>query len=248
VDVGTTGSASGYVPQPVTTAPIDWKMNPYLQVEGGFLGGLMLGAVPFGGVGQQLLDAADVLPHGTPEARRGLAVGLIVGGIVSVVGGATGEVLGGIASVTGIGAAVGVPAMVVSTGLVVGGVANIAAGIQGLMTTGAGSTSSQGAAPVAGGGAKTTPKPAATQYTPDQKALTELVDEASHGGRSPLPREQAETVLDWAQEYKHPGARATSNDVTGNHPGTQWNGKPHIHIPGAGRGGHIPVERGVKAR
>jgi hypothetical protein len=134
---------------------MDWKMNPYLQVEGGFLGGLVLGAVPFGGVGQQLLDAADVLPHGTPEARRGLAVGLIVGGIVSVAGGATGEILGGVASVSGIGAALGVPAIVVSTGLVVGGVGNIAAGIRGLLTTGSGLSTPrqppQGAAPAARG-------------------------------------------------------------------------------------------------
>ena len=43
-----------------------------------------LGFVPFGGVGQQVLDAADVLAHGTPEARRGLAVGLIVGGVGNI--------------------------------------------------------------------------------------------------------------------------------------------------------------------
>jgi hypothetical protein len=73
-----------------------------------------------------------VLPHGTPEARLGLAVGMIVGGIALTVGGFTGEVLGGAATVTGIGAAVGVPAMLVSTTLVVGGAGNIAAGIRGL--------------------------------------------------------------------------------------------------------------------
>jgi hypothetical protein len=42
--------------------------------------------------------------------------------------------------------------------------------------------------------------------------------------------------------------RAKPNDVTGNHPGTQWDGKPHIHIPGAGSGGHVPVEPGVRPR
>jgi len=41
-------------------------------------------------------------------------------------------VLGGIATTTGIGAAIGVPAMVVSAAVVTGGVANIAAGIHGL--------------------------------------------------------------------------------------------------------------------
>jgi len=43
-------------------------------------------------------------------------------------------------------------------------------------------------------------------------------------------------------------ARAKPNDVTGNHPGTKWDGKSHIHIPGAGRGGHVPVEPGVRPR
>jgi hypothetical protein len=70
VDVGTTGSASGHVPQPVTMAPTDWKTNPYVQVEGGFLAGLSLGLVPFGGVGQQVLEAAEVLPEATLDARR----------------------------------------------------------------------------------------------------------------------------------------------------------------------------------
>jgi len=128
--------------------PEDWVQNPYVQIEGGFLGGLMLGVVPFAGVGQQLLDAAEVLPHGTPQARLGLAVGQIVGGVITTAGGVTGEVLG---------AAVGVPGIVASTGLVVGGVGNIAAGIQGLsqslMSTGAGSTGPL-AAPAARGGAE----------------------------------------------------------------------------------------------
>jgi hypothetical protein len=52
-------------------------------------------------------------------------------------------VLGGAATTTGIGAAVGVPAMVVSTGMVVGGTGNVAAGIRGLtqamMSKGSGS-------------------------------------------------------------------------------------------------------------
>ena len=76
----TTGSSAGYDPQPATTAPEDRTQNPYVQVEGGFVAGLMLGMVPFGGVGHQLLDQGKVLPPGTPEARRGLAVGQIVGG------------------------------------------------------------------------------------------------------------------------------------------------------------------------
>ncbi|MGK3959481.1 RHS repeat-associated core domain-containing protein [Sorangium sp. So ce118] len=155
IDVSTTGRASGYVPQPVTTAPIDWSQNPYLQLEGGFVAGLSLGLVPFAGVGHELLDAAGVLPHGTPEARMGLAIGQIVGGLALTIGGLTGEVFGGITSATGIGAAIGVPAIAVSTGLVVGGVGNIAAGLQGLsqamMSQGSGSKVPQGMAPAASG-------------------------------------------------------------------------------------------------
>ncbi|WP_437730195.1 RHS repeat-associated core domain-containing protein [Sorangium sp. So ce1335] len=153
VDVSTTGSASGHVPQPMTTAPIDWSQNPYVQLEGGFVAGLLLGAVPFAGVGHGLLDAAGVLAHGTPEARMGLAIGQIVGGLALTIGGLTGEVFGGITSATGIGAAIGVPAIAVSTGLVVGGIGNIAAGIQGLsqamMSQGSGSKGPQATAPTA---------------------------------------------------------------------------------------------------
>ncbi|XXY22128.1 RHS repeat-associated core domain-containing protein [Sorangium sp. So ce216] len=155
IDVSTTGSASGYVPQPVTTAPIDWSQNPYLQLEGGFVAGLSLGLVPFAGVGHELLDTAGVLPHGTPEARMGLAIGQIVGGLALTIGGLTGEVFGGITSATGIGAAIGLPAIAVSTGLVVGGVGNIATGLQGLsqamMSQASGGRGPQAAAPVGGG-------------------------------------------------------------------------------------------------
>jgi RHS repeat-associated protein len=156
VDVGTTGNSSGYVPQPVTTAQADWIQNPQVQLAGGFLGGLLLGGVPFAGVGQQLLDVAEVLDHGTPEARLGLALGQIVGGVARTMGGLGGEVLGGIASVTGIGAVVGMPALAVSSVLVLGGVGNVAAGIRGLsqalMSQGSGSSGPQGTAPAARGG------------------------------------------------------------------------------------------------
>lgn len=37
------------------------------------------------------------------------------------------------------------------------------------------------------------------------------------------------------------------NDVTGDHVGS-WHGGPHIHLPGAGRSGHVPVEPGVRPR
>jgi hypothetical protein len=94
-----------------------------------------------------VLDAAEVLPHGTPEARRGLAVGQIVGGLITLVGGLTGEVAGGLAATTGVGALIGVPTIAVSSTLVVGGAANVAAGIRGLtqsmMSSGSGSSGPQ---------------------------------------------------------------------------------------------------------
>ena len=71
-DVDTTGSSKEKDPEPEDpTPPEGWTQSPYVQVEGGFIAGVSLGLVPFGGVGQQVLDAAEVLPHGTPEARGG---------------------------------------------------------------------------------------------------------------------------------------------------------------------------------
>jgi filamentous hemagglutinin len=68
----------------------------------------------------------------------------------------TGEVAGGLATTTGIGAAVGVSTIAVSTTLVVGGAANVAAGIRGLtqsmMSSGSGSSGAQATAPAAKGG------------------------------------------------------------------------------------------------
>ena len=155
-DVDTTGSSPE--PTPATVIPEDWRQHPTVQVEAGFFGGLLLGLVPFAGVGRDLLDAAGVLPTGTPEMMRGLAVGQIVGGIFTLVGGVTGEVLGGAASVTGIGAAVGVPAIAISTTLVVGGAGNILSGLQALtQATSSGSGSGSGppqAAPPAGSGVR----------------------------------------------------------------------------------------------
>ena len=151
-DVDTTGGSQEIDPLAATTAPEDWTQSPYVQIEGGFLAGVSLGLVPMGAVGHQLLDAGEVLSHGTPEARFGLAVGQIVGGIASMAGGVGGGLLGGATTATGAGAPVGVPAMVVSAGLVVGGAANVAAGIWGLtqaMSKGSGSTSPKAAAPTA---------------------------------------------------------------------------------------------------
>jgi hypothetical protein len=139
VDVSTLGSGSGVLPSPAAFVPPDWDKDPFVQGVGGFLGGLCLGAVPFAGVGQQFLDAAEVLPHGTPEARLGLAIGEIVGGALTTATGVVATLGGGAVSLTGLGALVGVPVVVGSATAVVGGLGNMAAGVRGLMTSGAGS-------------------------------------------------------------------------------------------------------------
>ena len=46
----------------------------------------------------------------------------------------------------------------------------------------------------------------------------------------------------------NPDRERDANDVTGNHLGTQWDGVTHIHLAGAGRGGHVPVDPGVRPR
>lgn len=81
------------------------------------------------------------------------------------------------------------------------------------------------------------------RMTPDQQALKELVDEATLGGRQPLTVDQAQTVLDWADEVGYPGVRAGPGDVS---VPSNWtaNPVPHIHFPGVGSG-HIPVDPGL---
>jgi protein-disulfide isomerase len=118
------------LPSPAAFVPPDWDKDPFVQGVGGFLGGLCLGAVPCAWVGQQFLDAARVLPHGTPEARLGLALGEIAGGFFTAVSGLAGEVGGGALSLTGFGALDGVPVIVVSTAAVVGEVGNVLAGVR----------------------------------------------------------------------------------------------------------------------
>jgi RHS repeat-associated protein len=159
-DVDTTGSSSEHGPHSATTAPQDWRQSPYVQIEGGFLGGLALGAVPFGAVGRLALEEARVMAPGTRSFQVGRSVGEMVGGFLCMVGGLTGEVAGAILTATGAGAAAGVPAMIVSAGLVTGGAANIGAGYQGLLQALKSPTSGSSAptAAPAAGGAKRGPK------------------------------------------------------------------------------------------
>jgi RHS repeat-associated protein len=153
-DVDTTGSSAG---PDVQGSPPDknWHENKYLQTEGGFIGGLGLGIVPYGAIGRQALEDARVMAPGTRDFSVGRSVGEMTGGLLCLMGGLGGEFVGTGLSVTAAGAAVGVPAIVVSTGLVMGGAANIEAGYQGLLqalkSPGSGGSGSS-ATPSSGGG------------------------------------------------------------------------------------------------
>jgi hypothetical protein len=178
-----------------------------------------------GGVGQQLADAGEVLPHGTPEARLGLAVGQIVGGIALTVGGFTGEVLGGAASVTGIGAAVGVPAMMVSTTLVVGGAGNIAAGIRGLtqsmMSKGSGSAGPTGTAPTTGAGGK---------------SFRVVNSKMPHAAQRAVQRAGFATQKDATEALRAFGEAIERNGLPS---GTVTDAAGHVIVPGFGEGGAV---------
>ncbi len=71
------------------------------------------------------------------------------------------------------------------------------------------------------------------RQTPDQEALKDIIQEETLGGRKPLSDEDADTVLDWADELGIDGAR---DDRGKDH----WEGGEHIHVPGSGLG-HIPT-------
>jgi RHS repeat-associated protein len=132
-DVSTTGDLAGEIIQEMQDAEeLDQAEESITQFLAGGVLGVAEGMVPFGGLGHAVGDAFGMSDNKAPEARVGVAIGQIVGGLFATIGGLGGEVLGGAATVTGIGAAVGVPVMVVSAVAVTGGVANMAAGIQSL--------------------------------------------------------------------------------------------------------------------
>ena len=74
---------------------------------------------------------------------------------------------------------------------------------------------------------------ACPKNSPDQQALNDLIRDATLGGRRPLSNDDADTILQWADELGTPGARDDRNT-------THWEGGPHIHIPGSGIR-HIPA-------
>jgi hypothetical protein len=114
----------------------------------------------------------------------------MVGGFLCLVGGLTGKVFGGAATVTGVGAAVGVPAIVVSVGLVAGGAANIEAGYRGLLQA-LKSPGSGSSGPPAASTTKSVPNPDGSRGGPEHRAaidrrIEELKasgHEHTHGGK-----------------------------------------------------------------
>lgn len=162
VDVGTTGPGGNGLPQ--DTTEIEPQGRSIGELVGGYLFGVGEGLVPFAALGHGIADEYGFSRNKSEEARIGLAIGQIVGGTFALIGGFSGEVLGGIATVSGVGAALGVPVMAVSTVAVVGGLGNIAAGIRGLASamSGGGETGGavgprappEGASPPQGGGGR----------------------------------------------------------------------------------------------
>jgi hypothetical protein len=78
-------------------------------------------------------------------------------------------------------------------------------------------------------------------HTAAQRALKEIVEEATNGGRKALSKADAEAVIQWAREVLYPGFRASPADLA--HPNPHWI-SPHINFPGL-RYQHVPVPPGV---
>jgi len=103
---------------------------------------MALGYVPV--VGPAVSLGADAtIGRGTRPAQIGRAIGEMLGGLFLTISGLTGELVGTGLSTTGIGALIGVPAVVVSAGLVTSGIGSMALGVRGfadaMMSTGSGS-------------------------------------------------------------------------------------------------------------
>ncbi|MDJ1505189.1 LamG-like jellyroll fold domain-containing protein [Xanthocytophaga agilis] len=77
------------------------------------------------------------------------------------------------------------------------------------------------------------------RMTPDQEALKDLVYEATLKGTRALSPGDTRAVIELAEEIGYPGFRATASDMVsvGNH----WVKGPHIHLPGAVKGGHVQI-------
>ncbi|MBK8255404.1 MAG: hypothetical protein IPK82_22435 [Polyangiaceae bacterium] len=133
-DVDTTGS------EDITAEPDEeaedepWYNHPVLQTMAGGFNGALLGIVPGAGVAEEAALAEGLVERRSVYFERGKALGMIGGGLYTTAMSLGGEIFGGAATVTGVGAAVGVPAIAISTVGVVGGAGNILAGINAWMS------------------------------------------------------------------------------------------------------------------
>jgi RHS repeat-associated protein len=120
---------SGPPPSPVEVEEgTSWKESTPVQGAGGFVAGLLIGSVPFGGVVEKVLSAVGLVKKGTPAAESGKAVGELVAGAVATLLGLGGKGTGGGYSTSGSGA---IAIFAVYRLVVVGSVGNMAAGIHG---------------------------------------------------------------------------------------------------------------------
>lgn len=76
------------------------------------------------------------------------------------------------------------------------------------------------------------------RFTDAQRALQQLVREATRNGKRPLSPAETAIVRQWAREVGWPGFRDGPRDLSG----ANWVGGPHIHMPRIGfGGGHVPI-------
>ncbi|MBK8252064.1 MAG: VCBS repeat-containing protein [Polyangiaceae bacterium] len=133
-DVDTPGSEDPTAEPDEEAEDEPWYNHPVLQTMAGGFGGALLGIVPGAGVAEEAALAEGLVKRRSVYFERGKALGMIGGGLYTTAMSLGGEIFGGAATVTGVGAAVGVPAIAVSTVGVVGGAGNILAGISAWMS------------------------------------------------------------------------------------------------------------------
>ena len=75
------------------------------------------------------------------------------------------------------------------------------------------------------------------KHDEERQALNGIIKEETNNGHTPLTGEEADIVLDWANEQGISGVDDHRGD-------DHWVGGNHIHIPetGIASGDHIPVE------
>ena len=199
-DVDTTGKKEpkeepAADPPPVLAAPTPWHQSGFIQRTGGFLAGAALGHIPFGGAARDYFEEQGYISHGTDDARTGLGVGEIAGGISLSFNGLRLGAGGVAATSTGVGAPIGVPALALSGTMILGGVANIQSGIKLLLSTGSGGGGSGGTGPAAEGG-----------------PYSHLADHPSVGPGKNFTRNQKEKIL---SENKTRNGGVIRDDRTG---------------------------------